>query len=432
MFYNIDNWHHKNIEIQKNILLKQAQTDFNNRVNTRKWDSQSDFEIRALKNLEKTHNSEYYEFSDDDKFLYVGALTTKGGISVTLNSNEYHEIIKSITDQVYFAKISLFLFLSIITLLIHKQFNSNIDLLKNVKLRTKEIEKTKKLLQNILDADKSFLLVSDGKDIIFANKTALDIAGFSSLTDFEDENKHISDKFERVDNPDFLQFDNNGLHWIPYLQKEQNHRDLKVLIKKDGEKKYLKPHSKEISVDNRLLHLITFDDITDDHIKIKDLTTEASTDPLTGLFNRRKLNGVLSKEIELSSVAKSPLSIIFLDIDHFKSVNDTFGHDVGDEVLIDLSKIITSTTRKGDFIARWGGEEFMIALQATNDSAASHLAEKLRVAVEAYSFNIVGNITISFGVTQYIYGEHKNNFTKRVDKALYEAKDSGKNRVVIK
>ncbi|MCK4973727.1 MAG: diguanylate cyclase, partial [Sulfurimonas sp.] len=408
------------------------------------------FEIRALKNFDKTNNTEYYEFKDSDKFRYMGALITtesclachkhenyklgeiEGGISVTLSRNEYNDIIKSLTDKVKIAKVSLFLFLLIITLLIHKQFNSNINLLKKVKSRTKEIEETKELLQKILDADKSFLLVSDGTNIIFANKTALDLAGFSSLADFEDKHKHISDKFEKVDNPDFLQSDNKGLHWIDYMQKEQNNRELKVLIKKDGENKYFKPHSKEINIDNKLLYLITFDDITDDYIKIKDLTTEASTDPLTGLFNRRKLDSVLNTEMELSSATNSPLSIIFLDIDHFKIVNDTFGHDVGDEVLVDLSRIIHKTVRQGDFIARWGGEEFMIALQATNYIQASALAKIIRVAVEKYSFNIVEKITISLGVTEYKNGESENSFIKRVDKALYEAKDSGRNRVVVK
>ena len=136
--------------------------------------------------------------------------------------------------------------------------------------------------------------------------------------------------------------------------------------------------------------------------------------------------------MELSSATNSPLSIIFLDIDHFKIVNDTFGHDVGDEVLVDLSRIIHKIVRQGDFIARWGGEEFMIALQATNYIQASALAKIIRVAVEKYSFNIVEKITISLGVTEYKNGESENSFIKRVDKALYEAKDSGRNRVVVK
>ncbi|MCK4738092.1 MAG: diguanylate cyclase [Sulfurimonas sp.] len=521
LYYPIDIFTKNSIDLQKNILIKQAQTHFNDQINTREWNAQyggvyvkpkkgqkpnpylknnilkvddnltlikinpawmtrqlselakqsdikdfhfkitsltpinpnniaTPFEKKALKYFAKSKKKEYYEFNRDNKFNYMGALVTtksclpchehqgykiddiRGGISINLNSSEYESIKLSLEEKSLLVKIFLFIFLFSIAILIHKQLKHTLELEKEIKKRTKEINSTKILLQNILDNDKSFLLVSNGTEVIFANQTFLDFADFSSLSDFKSEGNHISDRFEKVDDPDFLHQLNNGVHWIEYMQKEQQNKNLKVLIKKNSNEYYFKLHSKEINIDNKLLYLITFDDITDDYIKIKDLTTEASTDPLTGLFNRRKLNGVLSKEIDISSVTKSPLSIIFLDIDHFKNVNDTFGHDVGDEVLTDLSKIITSATRQGDFIARWGGEEFMIALQATDNSAASHLAEKIRVAVEAYSFNVVGNITISLGVTEYQQDESKNNFTKRVDKALYEAKESGRNKVVVK
>lgn len=409
----------------------------------------SAFDTRALKEFEDGMTTEYYEL-DNKNFNYMGALITtesclechkhqgyeigeiRGGISIKLNATEYNNIISSMENKTVIVKIFILLFLLLTTLLIHKQFNNNSNLKKEVKLQTKELESTKKLLQKVLDTDKSFLMVSDGIEIIFANQTVLDFAGFKSLADFEDEHKHISDKFEIVDDEDFLQSDNNGLHWIDYLQKEQNNRELKVLVKKDNENRYFKPTSKEIVIDDKTLYLITFYEMTDEYIKILDLEEEAYTDSLTELFNRRRLNTVLTKEIELSSATKSSLSVIFLDIDHFKIVNDTFGHDAGDEVLIDLSKILTSTIRQSDFVARWGGEEFMIALQSTNSVQASALAEKIRVAVEKYSFNIVGQITISLGVTQYIKYESQNSFTKRVDEALYEAKESGRNRVVVK
>ena len=180
------------------------------------------------------------------------------------------------------------------------------------------------------------------------------------------------------------------------------------------------------------MYLIIFDEITDDYEKIQKLEKKASTDTLTKLFNRSKFDDVLNKEMELSSTANSPFSIIFLDIDHFKLVNDNFGHDVGDEVLIELANILTSTTRTGDFISRWGGEEFMITLQAANVKQAQKLAEKLRKAVQEYKFKSAGKQTISLGVTQYINHEKKDTFIKRVDEALYEAKETGRNKVVAK
>ncbi|MDA3909254.1 MAG: GGDEF domain-containing protein, partial [Sulfurimonas sp.] len=103
-----------------------------------------------------------------------------------------------------------------------------------------------------------------------------------------------------------------------------------------------------------------------------------------------------------------------LDIDNFKLVNDTYGHDIGDKVLIDIAKIISSTTRASDIAARWGGEEFMITLQATDAARACVLAETLRAAVEEFKFEIVGNLTISLGVTEYMNNESEDVFIKRV------------------
>ena len=166
--------------------------------------------------------------------------------------------------------------------------------------------------------------------------------------------------------------------------------------------------------------------------KINSLEEKASRDVLTNLFNRGKFDDVLSKEIELSKTTLAPLSIIFLDIDHFKVVNDTHGHDAGDYVLIELAKILGSNVRKSDFVARWGGEEFVIALQSTNIEEASLLAEKLRISTQHYNFLSGGKQTISLGVTQYKNAEPQANFIKRVDDALYEAKETGRNRVVVK
>jgi len=512
----IDDWHNESVNTQKNILLKEAKTLYQNQLNTRKWNSMyngvyvkplknqkpnkyldnptlkvndkltlikinpawmsrqlselsniknfsfritgldpinpentpSAFEKKAIEKFKNKDLKEYYEISSDGKLNYMGATKVSkscischpkyvlgevnGGISVSLKSNEYTTIMESLNNKTILAKLGIVLFLSIIILLIREQLKHNEQLSYEIDNKTKELVSTKSLLQSILDADKSFLLVSDGKDMIFANKTILDFVGFNSLEDFENNNIRISDFFEEVDDENFLKADQDGVHWIAYLIQEQNNKKLKVLTKKDKELIYFKPHTKEIVVNEQTLYLITFDNITHEYTTIEKFKTEASTDPLTGLFNRRKLNNVLEKEISISDETSSPLSIIFLDIDHFKVVNDTLGHDVGDVVLKELAKIITSTVRSADFVARWGGEEFMIALQFTDVNAASKIAEKLRIKVEEYNFTDAGKITISLGVTQFKENENEDSFTKRVDNALYEAKDSGRNKVVSK
>lgn len=120
------------------------------------------------------------------------------------------------------------------------------------------------------------------------------------------------------------------------------------------------------------------------------------------------------------------------DIDHFKKVNDTYGHDVGDYVLESISKIIKTSVRETDIFARWGGEEFLILCAEINIENTEILAEKLRESIGTYNFENVGNITASFGVTIYDEKDDRDTFLKRVDEALYEAKENGRNRVVRK
>ena len=223
----------------------------------------TDFERRAISKFKNKNIKEYYELNNSGSLNYMGALPMEksclechskqnykigevtGGISISLNSNQYTSIIDDISNKLIIAKIFILLFLSVIVVLIRKQFKYNEKLSTVVREKTTELVSTKKLLQTILDADKSFVLVSDDKEIIFANKTILDFAGFSSLDDFKKKHKHISDKFEYVDNEDFLKPINNGIPWIEYLIKEQYNRELKVLVKKGKEKIYFKPHAKK-------------------------------------------------------------------------------------------------------------------------------------------------------------------------------------------
>lgn len=201
---------------------------------------------------------------------------------------------------------------------------------------------------------------------------------------------------------------------------------------KDKELRCFKPHTKEFKIDIQNLNIIIFNDVTDELQQISSLEEKASTDALTGLFNKGKFHEVLDKEIALAESTKTPLSLVFLDIDHFKVVNDTYGHDVGDYILQTLATILDSTVRQGDFLARWGGKEFVITLQATTAEQATILAEKIRKNIEAYEFKSAGKQTVSLGVTEYIYKESEEEFIKRVDTALYAAKESGRNKTVIK
>lgn len=160
--------------------------------------------------------------------------------------------------------------------------------------------------------------------------------------------------------------------------------------------------------------------------------TLATHDQLTGLHNRREFDRIAEEEFERSKRYGRPISIILIDIDHFKSVNDTYGHQEGDIVLKKLSDFIAGNIRRHDFFARWGGEEFAILTTETTAVEAAHLADKLRIKLMGEYFGKVGQITVSFGVAQIEQdvGEIDTLF-HRADEALYGAKESGRNRVHI-
>ncbi|MDP3464766.1 MAG: PAS domain S-box protein [Sulfuricurvum sp.] len=166
-------------------------------------------------------------------------------------------------------------------------------------------------------------------------------------------------------------------------------------------------------------------DITDKK-RIEELSI---TDRLTGLYNRLKLDEVFMYELVQSKRFHAPLSIILLDIDHFKHVNDTYGHQVGDQVLQHIANILRSIGRKADTIGRWGGEEFLIVLPQTDRDGAIKMGEKIRLGVEDYSFPVIGKKTASFGIAEFQEEDNQSTLVERADRALYRAKNEGRNRV---
>lgn len=162
----------------------------------------------------------------------------------------------------------------------------------------------------------------------------------------------------------------------------------------------------------------------------KSLKQLSRTDALTGIFNRGYFNYKLSVETARATRYKSPLCAILYDIDHFKSINDTFGHLVGDEVLKDLTDLVRINIRKTDIAARWGGEEFAILAPGIHLEEALLFAEKLRKIIEDCSFTIDRQITCSFGVTLFKPPESSDSMLARLDQNLYAAKEQGRNRCI--
>jgi len=170
-------------------------------------------------------------------------------------------------------------------------------------------------------------------------------------------------------------------------------------------------------------------------LKVKNRTKElellSSTDALTKMYNRMYIDNALDDEIKRCERYKSDFSIIMLDIDYFKNVNDNYGHQIGDTVLIEFSNILNNLTRETDIVGRWGGEEFLILCPQTDKPSVLRLAEKLRENIETYSFSIVNKKTASFGVATYIDKDNSDSIVERADKALYLSKKTGRNKVQV-
>lgn len=172
-------------------------------------------------------------------------------------------------------------------------------------------------------------------------------------------------------------------------------------------------------------------DITERVLMEEKLQKLATVDSLTGIYNRYKMNEEIDVEIGRNKRYGEGFALVMFDIDHFKAVNDTYGHDIGDYVLTELSRIIAKEIRESDNFGRWGGEEFMLILPKLNKEEAVRVSEKLRDKVKNHTFKDISRVTISIGTTVFTADDTKETLLKRVDNALYTAKREGRNRVVF-
>lgn len=176
-------------------------------------------------------------------------------------------------------------------------------------------------------------------------------------------------------------------------------------------------------IENKSEYIIVFNDITKYIAQKNEYKYFAYHDHLTKIYNRQKFDELFLKEVENKKRYKDHLSLLLIDIDHFKIVNDTYGHYIGDLTLIALTNLITKNLRINDIFARWGGEEFIILLPRTDISAAYIKAQEIRSIVESHVNKELPSITISIGVTEMNDTDTTKTCLQRVDKALYLAKE---------
>ena len=288
------------------------------------------------------------------------------------------------------------------------------------------LRKQKKYYQNIVDSSTNIVLVRNSKHILEANKIFFNFfKEYQTLDAFKAEHNCICDFF--IKSEGYISREMEGINWVEYI-KIHPEKPNKIKMSLDDKIYYFLVSASEISKDPAR-DVIILSDITTEEIYKEELEKLTITDTLTQIKNRRYYELTIAKEVERACRYKKPLSIVMLDIDFFKKVNDEHGHDVGDKVLVEYTRLIKSMLRNTDEFCRVGGEEFIIIATDTSEIDAYTMTEKIRKAVETH--HIVLPITMSFGVVQYKNCEDKDSLFKRVDNALYKAKNSGRNRVVI-
>jgi diguanylate cyclase (GGDEF)-like protein/PAS domain S-box-containing protein len=206
--------------------------------------------------------------------------------------------------------------------------------------------------------------------------------------------------------------------------------------RKDGELIWVWEQGQSILLDGELHLEGIIIDINDRKAMEQELAMLASHDPLTGLYNRRELEQQLNEELARAERYARPLSLLWIDVDHFKSINDRYGHLAGDEVLRQLSQLLQSSVRAVDYVARYGGEELVIVLPEVESDEAAEMAERLRGIVESARIILndkrTASVTISIGVATFpTHGTRTEHLFTTADRAMYRAKQNGRNQVFL-
>jgi len=277
--------------------------------------------------------------------------------------------------------------------------------------------------KSILDASPNPTVVTNGEFLISANKAMLKFLGYTTLKEFKRDHACVCDFFEQGDMDQYLQPNMDDQTWIQYILSNPG-LEHKAKITMNEKTTIFKIDVSNIGDKKQFRAIAIFTDIS-------LMLNQSTTDSLTHLYNRLHFDLLFEHAFRIARRDKSPLSVIFFDIDHFKQVNDIFGHLVGDDVLRQIAYLAKNMIRQSDVIARWGGEEFIILLPNTPVNFAAKIAENLRDRIEHETFAVVRNITCSFGVSDLHESEVEDALLQRVDELLYKAKENGRNQIVV-
>ncbi|MGB5866979.1 MAG: diguanylate cyclase [Arcobacteraceae bacterium] len=315
---------------------------------------------------------------------------------------------------------------------------NEVEFFKKIEVQIKLLNLNKRLEEetlfneSIMESSNNILFIHGEKGIVKSNRVFLNFFQVKNTDEFNRRYNSISEVFMEYESFYSKYILNDDENWLDKLSHEKISNDYKVLIM---DLNTFEPKAFQIHVTalkNLDKFLVTLVDITKITMKSKQFEIKATYDNLTKIYNRSKFNELIEIEYKNAINEQEPLCFAMIDIDHFKEVNDVYGHMVGDETLITFAKTINKLIREGDIFARWGGEEFTLLLPSTDITKAHLIVDELREAIENVTFKLIGKKTCSIGLTQFKENDTIKDVIIRADNALYEAKKSGRNKVCLK
>jgi diguanylate cyclase (GGDEF)-like protein len=361
--------------------------------------------------------------------IVVAPLDILINLAEQLRNIEYHALIIAVINEnntsTELKAVEKFVELFIFSPFNIEKVRNMFDKLSMVVLGQKGYRERQRIITSLIDINPSLVAVFGNGGLTYLNQAFGQYFEVNSVLEFRESYGEFVSCI--IDRPPQLVSDVDILPWAKEIAKTTTPCLIQMKAPKETEVSSFLVKSVHRNV-FRNEYILSFTDITFLEKERAHYQFLAEYDGLTRIYNRRKIDKELEREILYSLRYKQPLSILMIDVDNFKFVNDIYGHQAGDVVLVEIAGVIGERVRRTDIPGRYGGEEFLVIMPSTSIDYAFEIAERLRVSVEKYNFTKAGRVTCSIGVTSLKNNENIVSLLKRADDALYAAKHNGRNR----